>query len=118
MLLLATFIGLVIFVVFALDWPFPGDLGVRPGPYQSVFDQLIDGGSLPARRSPARVWGGGGSEPAGAAARRPGASFKQALGEGQAWAAGGITQGRFADESPRCEIIGSSPRLKLAVSHS
>lgn len=38
--LLATFVGLVIFVTFALDWPFRGDLAVTPEPYQLVYDQL------------------------------------------------------------------------------
>ena len=39
--LLAMFIGLVIFVTFALDRPFRGDLGVRPEPYQLIFDHLM-----------------------------------------------------------------------------
>jgi hypothetical protein len=33
-MLLATFIGLVIFMILALDRPFRGDLGIRPQPYQ------------------------------------------------------------------------------------
>jgi hypothetical protein len=41
-LLLATFIGLVIFMIFALDRPFRGDLGLRPDPYQLVYDQLMN----------------------------------------------------------------------------
>ena len=40
-LLLATFIGLIIFMIFALDRPFRGDLGVRADPYQLVYDQLM-----------------------------------------------------------------------------
>jgi hypothetical protein len=39
--LLATFIGLVIFMVFALDRPFRGDLGLGAESYQLVFDQLM-----------------------------------------------------------------------------
>lgn len=39
--LLATFIGLVIFMIFALDRPFRGDLGLGPEPYQLVYDQLM-----------------------------------------------------------------------------
>jgi hypothetical protein len=38
---LATFIGLIIFMIFALDRPFRGDLGVRADPYQLVYDQLM-----------------------------------------------------------------------------
>jgi hypothetical protein len=40
-LLLATFIGLVIFMIFALDRPFRGDLGLPPDPYQLIYDQLM-----------------------------------------------------------------------------
>jgi hypothetical protein len=40
-LLLATFIGLVIFMIFALDQPFRGDLGLGPEPYQLIYDQLM-----------------------------------------------------------------------------
>jgi hypothetical protein len=40
-LLLAVFIGLVIFMIFALDRPFRGDLGLPPDPYQLVYDQLM-----------------------------------------------------------------------------
>ena len=43
-LLLATFIGLVIFMIFALDQPFRGDLGLGPEPYQLIYDQLMKGG--------------------------------------------------------------------------
>ncbi|MES2661274.1 MAG: DUF4239 domain-containing protein [Verrucomicrobiota bacterium] len=39
--LLATFMGLVIFMIFALDRPFRGDLGLSPQPYQLVYDQLM-----------------------------------------------------------------------------
>ena len=39
--MLAAFIGLVIFVIFALDRPFRGDLGLSPAPYQLIFDQLM-----------------------------------------------------------------------------
>ena len=42
-LLLAVFIGLVIFMIFALDRPFRGDLGLRSDPYQLVYDQLMKG---------------------------------------------------------------------------
>lgn len=41
--LLAVFIGLIIFMVFALDQPFRGDLGLSPEPYQLVYDQLMKG---------------------------------------------------------------------------
>jgi len=40
-LLLSMFIGLVIFMIFALDRPFRGDLGLRPDPYQLIYDQLM-----------------------------------------------------------------------------
>lgn len=39
--LLAIFIGLIIFMIVALDRPFRGDLGVRADPYQLVYDQLM-----------------------------------------------------------------------------
>ena len=39
--LLATFIGLVIFMILALDRPFRGDLGIPPDPYQLIYDQLM-----------------------------------------------------------------------------
>lgn len=40
--LLAAFIGLVIFMIFALDRPFRGDLGLGPEPYQLIHhDQLM-----------------------------------------------------------------------------
>lgn len=37
----ALFIGLVVFMIFALDRPFRGDRGLRPEPYQLVYDQLM-----------------------------------------------------------------------------
>lgn len=40
-MLLAVFIGLVIFLTFALDCPFRGDLGVQPDPYQLIYDHLM-----------------------------------------------------------------------------
>jgi hypothetical protein len=40
-LLLAIFIGLVIFMIFALDRPFRGDLALGSGPYQLIYDQLM-----------------------------------------------------------------------------
>ncbi|MCM3902899.1 MAG: DUF4239 domain-containing protein [Pyrinomonadaceae bacterium] len=40
-LLLAIFIGLVIFMIVALDRPFRGDLGIRSDPYQPIYDQLM-----------------------------------------------------------------------------
>jgi len=40
-LLLAAFVGLVIFMIFALDRPFRGDLGLKPDPYQLIYDQLM-----------------------------------------------------------------------------
>src|SRR5437764_12134743 len=38
---LAVFIGLCIVIIFALDHPFRGDLGLQPDPYQLIYDQLI-----------------------------------------------------------------------------
>jgi hypothetical protein len=40
-LLLAVFIGLVIFMIVALDRPFRGDLGITADPYQLLYDQLM-----------------------------------------------------------------------------
>ncbi len=40
-ILLAVFIGQIIFMIFALDRPFRGDLGLRPDPYQLIYDQLM-----------------------------------------------------------------------------
>jgi len=39
--LLATFMGLIIFMIFAFDHPFHGELGVTPEPYQLIYDQLM-----------------------------------------------------------------------------
>jgi hypothetical protein len=39
--LLAVFIGLLIFIIFALDRPFRGDLGLQPDPYQLIYDHLM-----------------------------------------------------------------------------
>ena len=39
--LLAVFMGLVIFMIFALDRPFRGGLGLKPEPYQLIYDQLM-----------------------------------------------------------------------------
>lgn len=39
--LLAMFIGLVIFMILALDRPFRGDLGLQPAPYQLIYDHLM-----------------------------------------------------------------------------
>ena len=39
--LLAGFIGLVIFMIFALDRPYRGDLGLRPHPYELLYEQLM-----------------------------------------------------------------------------
>ena len=39
--LLAGFIGLVIFLILALDRPYHGDLGLKSTPYEIVYDQLM-----------------------------------------------------------------------------
>ena len=39
--LLAVFIGLVIFMILALDCPFRGDLGVGPEPYELIYQHLM-----------------------------------------------------------------------------
>ena len=39
--LLAVFVGLVIFMILALDRPFRGDLGIPPDSYQLIYDQLM-----------------------------------------------------------------------------
>jgi hypothetical protein len=39
--LLAGFIGLVIFMILALDRPYQGDLGVKPRPYEILYEQLM-----------------------------------------------------------------------------
>jgi len=38
--LLSVFIGLVIFMILALDRPFRGDLGLTPEPYELVYEQM------------------------------------------------------------------------------
>ncbi len=42
-LLLSIFIGLVIFMIFAMDRPFRGDLALGPGPYQLIYEHLMKG---------------------------------------------------------------------------
>ena len=37
----ARFIGLIVFMIAALDRPFHGEMGLGPEPYQLVFDQLM-----------------------------------------------------------------------------
>ena len=39
---LATLIGMIILVVVAFDYPFRGDLALRPDPYQLVYDHLMN----------------------------------------------------------------------------
>ena len=39
--LLATFVGLIIFLIYAFDRPFRGELGLRPDSYQLVYDHLM-----------------------------------------------------------------------------
>ena len=39
--LLAGFIGLVIFFILALDRPYRGDLGLKPRPYEILYEQLM-----------------------------------------------------------------------------
>jgi hypothetical protein len=39
--LLAAFMGLIIFMILALDQPFRGDLGITPQAYQLIYDQLM-----------------------------------------------------------------------------
>jgi hypothetical protein len=39
--LLSLFVGLLIFMIVALDRPFRGDLGVNADPYQLLYDQLM-----------------------------------------------------------------------------
>ena len=39
--LLAGFIGLVIFMIVALDRPYRGDLGLKPRPYELLYEQLM-----------------------------------------------------------------------------
>jgi Protein of unknown function (DUF4239) len=40
-LLLASFLGLVVFVIVAMDRPYRGDLGIGPDSFQLVLDQLM-----------------------------------------------------------------------------
>ena len=40
--LLAVFMGMIIFMILALDRPFVGDLGVRPDSYQLIYDHLMN----------------------------------------------------------------------------
>ena len=40
-LLLAVFIGLIIFMILAFDRPFRGDLRIRADPYQLIYDQMM-----------------------------------------------------------------------------
>ena len=42
-LLLAVFIGLIIFMILSLDRPFRGDLGIRADSYQLIYEQLMKG---------------------------------------------------------------------------
>ncbi len=39
--LLAAFIGLVIFMIFAFDRPFRGDMGLEPSPYEEVYETVM-----------------------------------------------------------------------------
>lgn len=39
--LLASLVGLVIFIIVELDRPFRGDLGLRPNSYELIYDQLM-----------------------------------------------------------------------------
>jgi hypothetical protein len=39
--LLAAFIGLVIFIILALDRPYRGDLGLKATPYEVIYEQLM-----------------------------------------------------------------------------
>ncbi len=40
-ILLAVFMGLIIFMILALDQPFRGDLGISSQPYQLIYNQLM-----------------------------------------------------------------------------
>jgi len=51
--LLAAFIGLVIFITLALDRPYRGDLGLKPTPYQIIYEQLMSPGVTAEQRSAA-----------------------------------------------------------------
>ena len=39
--MLAMFIALVVFMIFAFDRPFRGDLGVSPESYELIHEQLM-----------------------------------------------------------------------------
>jgi hypothetical protein len=39
--LLAAFIGLVVFIIVALDRPYRGDLGLKATPYEIIYEQLM-----------------------------------------------------------------------------
>jgi hypothetical protein len=39
--LLASFIGMLLFLIFVFDRPFRGELGIGPEPYQLIYDQLM-----------------------------------------------------------------------------
>jgi len=41
--LLALFIGVLIFMILALDQPFRGDLGLSPEPYKLLYEHLMKG---------------------------------------------------------------------------
>jgi len=45
--LLSTFIGLVVFLIYALDRPFHGELGLGPDAYRLVYHQLMEGAGAP-----------------------------------------------------------------------
>ena len=47
--LLAGFIGLVIFIILALDRPYRGDLGLRATPYELVYEHLMSSAPQPTR---------------------------------------------------------------------
>ena len=38
---LSSFIAMVLFVIFALDRPFIGEMGIKPDSYQIIYDQLM-----------------------------------------------------------------------------
>jgi hypothetical protein len=49
--LLAAFIGLVIFIILALDHPYRGDLGLKATPYEIVYEQLMSPGVTAGQRA-------------------------------------------------------------------
>lgn len=51
--LLAAFIGLVIFIILALDRPYRGDLGLKATPYEIIYEQLMSPGATADQRSAA-----------------------------------------------------------------